>query len=386
LGEILRSVRRPVDVKPDVMYREIGIRSHGKGLFHKEPVSGLELGSKRVFWVEPGAFVLNIVFAWEGAVAVLGEAEGGMIGSHRFPMFRPDQARLNSYFLLSYFKTPEGLDLLGRVSPGGAGRNRTLSQSTFLQQSIPLPPVAEQRRLVARIEELTAQIREARALRHQAVEEAEALVHANRNRSFLELSSGCPRARLDSVSACRLGKMLDPRFKTGIGSTPYLRNANVQWDRLDLKDVFKMDFTDKERTEFALESDDILVCEGGDIGKAAMWNNDIPGCCYQKALHRVRCNRERALPRFILHHLFWAAHQGHWLVLKTQTTIPHLTGVNLKAYQVFVPPLPEQRRIVAELDALQAEVDALKRLQAETATELDALLPSVLSKAFAGEL
>ena len=72
--------------------------------------------------------------------------------------------------------------------------------------------------------------------------------------------------------------------------------------------------------------------------------------------------------------------------LKTQTTIPHLTGVKLKAYPVFVPPLPEQRRIVAELDALQSEVDALKRLQAEIASELDALLPSILDKAFKGEL
>jgi hypothetical protein len=223
-------------------------------------------------------------------------------------------------------------------------------------------------------------------VRQQAAEEAEALVHANRNRSFHELSPRCSRTRLDSVAACRLGKMLDPRFKTGVGSTPYLRNANVQWDRLDLTDVCQMDFKDEERTEFALQSGDILVCEGGDIGKAAIWNDEILGCCYQKALHRVRCDRERTLPRFILHHLFWAANEGHWQEIKTQTTIPHLTGLKLKAYEVFVPPLPEQHRIVAELDALQAEVDSLKRLQAETAAELDALLPSIFDKAFKGEL
>jgi type I restriction enzyme S subunit len=69
--------------------------------------------------------------------------------------------------------------------------------------------------------------------------------------------------------------MLDPRFKTGVGSTPYLRNANVQWDRLDLSDVYEMDFTNEERSEFALELGDILVCEGGDIGKAVIWNNEI---------------------------------------------------------------------------------------------------------------
>lgn len=72
--------------------------------------------------------------------------------------------------------------------------------------------------------------------------------------------------------------------------------------------------------------------------------------------------------------------------LKTQTTIPHLTGVKLKAYAVISPPLPEQRRIVAELDALQAEVDRLKELQRQTGEELDALLPAILDRAFKGEL
>ncbi|MBI4556714.1 MAG: restriction endonuclease subunit S [Candidatus Hydrogenedentes bacterium] len=117
-----------------------------------------------------------------------------------------------------------------------------------------------------------------------------------------------------------------------------------------------------------------------------MWNNEIPGCCYQKALHRIRCHDKRALPRFVLHHLFWAANEGHWLELKTQTTISHLTGTRLKAYLVFVPSLREQHCIVAKLDALQAEADTAKRHQSETAAELDALLPSILDRAFKGKL
>ena len=238
---------------------------------------------------------------------------------------------------------------------------------------------------MARIEELAAKINDSRALQKQVSEEANAILHARRNKVFQELSLSLP-VRLDSVAHCRLGKMLDPKFKTGIGSTPYLRNANVQWDRLDLNNIYHMDFTENERLELSLHSGDILVCEGGDIGKAAIWNNEIPGCCYQKALHRIRCDVGRALPRFILHHLFWAADQGHWRALKTQTTIPHLTGVKLKAYPVYVPPLHEQHRIVAELDILRAEVDNLKHLQAETSAELNALLPAILDRAFKGEL
>jgi type I restriction enzyme S subunit len=98
-----------------------------------------------------------------------------MIGSHRFPAFRPDPKRLELRYLLYLFRTEFGRRLLERVSPGGAGRNRTLSGSAFLNQEIPLPPVLEQQRLVARIEELAVQISEARTLRQQAEKQAKAI-------------------------------------------------------------------------------------------------------------------------------------------------------------------------------------------------------------------
>src|SRR5690349_6381945 len=110
LAAVLHHVPRLVDVRPAVTYREIGTQSHGKGVFHKEPVSGIDLGTKRVFLVAPGDFVLNIVFSWEGAVAVLCESEKDMIGSHRFPTFRCDEKRLSPQFLLDYLNTPAGRD------------------------------------------------------------------------------------------------------------------------------------------------------------------------------------------------------------------------------------------------------------------------------------
>ena len=147
-----------------------------------------------------------------------------------------------------------------------------------------------------------------------------------------------------------------------------------------------MNVTDEDQATFALQRGDILVCEGGDIGKSAIWHEEIPGCIYQKALHRVRVNRRTLIPQFLLQHIFWAAEQGHLTDIKTQTTIAHLTGVRLKAYPVLVPALEEQRRVVEYLDGLQAKVDSLKNLKNETSKELDALMPSMLSKAFAGEL
>lgn len=150
LGTVVERAGVPVNVKPDEMYCEIGIRSHGKGIFHKEAVSGASLGNKRVFSIVPNCLVFNIVFAWEGAVAVTRATESGMIGSHRFPMFASTAAQLvDVEFLLRLFHTKEGVRLLGDASPGGAGRNRTLNQKLLAGLSVPIPPLGEQTKIVA---------------------------------------------------------------------------------------------------------------------------------------------------------------------------------------------------------------------------------------------
>ena len=149
LGDCLSRVERPVEVKPNELYTQIGIRSHGKGLFYKEPVTGAALGNKAVFWIEPDCFIVNIVFAWEQAIGKTTQSEVGMIGSHRFPMYRPVNDRVDVDYLISYFLTKRGTDILEAASPGGAGRNKTLGQDRFLKSKITLPPIEEQRKIAA---------------------------------------------------------------------------------------------------------------------------------------------------------------------------------------------------------------------------------------------
>ena len=149
LGDCLSRVERPVEVKPNELYTQIGIRSHGKGLFYKEPVTGVALGNKAVFWIEPDCFIVNIVFAWEQAIGKTTQSEVGMIGSHRFPMYRPVNDRVDIDYLISYFLTKRGTDILEAASPGGAGRNKTLGQERFLKSKIVLPPIGEQQKIAA---------------------------------------------------------------------------------------------------------------------------------------------------------------------------------------------------------------------------------------------
>lgn len=149
ISSLLARVVSPVCVESEEMYREIGIRSHGKGIFHKEPVLGKALGDKRVFRVEERAFVLNIVFAWEQAVAVTSMAEKEMVASHRFPMYKPIERESDIDFIKYFFLTNKGKELLGIASPGGAGRNKTLGQKEFEKLELLCPANVEEQTAIA---------------------------------------------------------------------------------------------------------------------------------------------------------------------------------------------------------------------------------------------
>lgn len=149
MRDVLERIEVPVNVEPDKEYVQIGIRSHGKGLFYKEPVLGKALGNKQVFWIQPNCFILNVVFAWEQAITKTTENEIGMIGSHRFPMYRPKNDLVDIDYLIYYFLTKRGTDILEAASPGGAGRNRTLGKERFLKSKITLPTLPEQQKIAA---------------------------------------------------------------------------------------------------------------------------------------------------------------------------------------------------------------------------------------------
>ncbi|MDT7849400.1 restriction endonuclease subunit S [Methylophilus sp. VKM B-3414] len=147
LDSFLEKASYPVKVESNELYREIGIRSHGKGIFHKDPIKGSDIGNKRVFWVQPEALVLNIVFAWEQALAVTSDAERGFIASHRFPMYTPKANNCYTQFLKYLFLTKKGKSYLELASPGGAGRNKTLGQKNFDELIVRLPSLKEQAKI-----------------------------------------------------------------------------------------------------------------------------------------------------------------------------------------------------------------------------------------------
>ena len=149
VSNIVKRIRKSITPELTGLYREIGIRSHAKGIFYKEPITGKSLGDKSVFLIQPGCFIVNIVFAWEHAISKTTEYEIGMIASHRFPMYKPKKEILDLDYLLYFFKTERGKHLLGLASPGGAGRNKTLGQEEFMKLQIPVPSIEEQKRIAS---------------------------------------------------------------------------------------------------------------------------------------------------------------------------------------------------------------------------------------------
>lgn len=144
MAEVAPLVRRPVEIEPDKSYPELGVRSFGRGTFHKPELDGTQVGTKKLFQIEPGDLLFNIVFAWEGAVAVVQSDDKDRVGSHRFLTCVTAPDTVTAGFLLFYFLTRDGLQQLGEASPGGAGRNRTLGLKKLEAIKVPVPPIGVQ--------------------------------------------------------------------------------------------------------------------------------------------------------------------------------------------------------------------------------------------------
>jgi type I restriction enzyme, S subunit len=139
LSEIAPLIRRTVKIEPEVEYPELGLRSWGKGTFHKPAIKGQDLNGKRIYRIESGDLLFSNVFSWEGAVAVAKPEDGGRFGSHRYITRVVKQGIASAYFLYFHFMTEEGLQQLRDASPGSAGRNRTLGLRALDAIKVPVP-------------------------------------------------------------------------------------------------------------------------------------------------------------------------------------------------------------------------------------------------------
>lgn len=187
------------------------------------------------------------------------------------------------------------------------------------------------------------------SLRKQQIAKLDELVKARFVEMFgniIRNDKSWPIHNFSDIASSRLGKMLDAKQQTGKYSYPYLANFNVQWFNFNVDNLNQMDFNEAEQKEFELRDGDLLVCEGGEIGRCAVWHNEIQPCFFQKALHRVRCNRQLVQPDYLA---WWfkynCNHGGFAEIAGAKATIAHLPGIKLKQLQVALPPSFPAKRI-----------------------------------------
>lgn len=243
---------------------------------------------------------------------------------------------------------------------------------------IPLPPLEEQCQIAALLDKVSSLI----AKRRQQLDKLDELIKARFVEMFGDVIQNTklwPQYIFSDITTSRLGKMLDAKQQTGMCQYPYLANFNVQWFRFELDNLNEMDFDEADRIEFELRDGDLLVCEGGEIGRCAVWHNEIQPCYFQKALHRVRCKKEIVLPDYLA---WWFKYncdnKGFAAIEGAKATISHLPGAKLKALLVSVPPIEQQNQFAAFVE----QTEKTKTTISKSLEKLETLKKALMQEYF----
>jgi type I restriction enzyme, S subunit len=381
LGEIATPIERTEVPVPGTVYRQVGVKLWGQGAYEREALDGAETRYKTLSRVEAGDIIVNKIWARNGSVAVIPEPLAGGFVSGEFPTFVPGPAKLDPRWFHWFTRTRSCWEQCDEKSRGTSGKNR-IRPERFLEIKIPLPPLDEQWRIVVRIEQLAAKIEEARDLRHKTALQEDALVDQERAVLFIQASKE-GTVRLEDAAALERGKFShrprnDPRFFGG--GHPWIQIEEIESSD---KYIRKWSHTLNDAglaISRKFPKGTLLISIAATIGAVGILDFD---CCIPDSVVAV-IPKPGFDSEYVYHYLLYVRH--HLEALAPQSAQKNINLRILSPLPIPIPPPPEQRRIVAYLDDLQAKVDALKKLQAETTAELDALLPSVLDRAFRGEL
>ncbi len=386
IGEIAIPAERAEVPVAGYQYRQLGVQLWGKGAYERETIDGSQTKYNTFSRVEAGDIVVNKIWARNGSAAVVPEKLAGCYVSTEFPTFLPKPDKLIPEWFHWITKTKPFWEQCDEKSRGTSGQNR-IHPEKFLEIKIPLPPIEEQRRIVARIEELAAKIEEAQSLRREAHKQAESIVHTSLSLVFESQSrkSGWERKPISEAVEIARGKFAhrprnEPRFYGG--NIPFIQIGDISNSNRYIQHYSQTLNEDGLAISRLFPIGTVVIAiTGATIGVTGILDFDS---CFPDSIVGLIARQGIASPEFI----YWALEYAKRAALAeaTQTTQPNINLGNLVKLRIPIPTHEEQCQIVAYLDDLQAKVDSLKKLQAESAAELDALLPSILDKAFKGEL
>jgi type I restriction enzyme S subunit len=244
----------------------------------------------------------------------------------------------------------------------------------------PIPPIDEQKRIVEKLNNILPQIKNIKI----KLEKIPAILKKFRQSVLKDAFIDEEKFQLlGSIVDSRLGKILDKNKNKGT-LKPYLRNINVRWFGFDLNHLLEMRFEDDEENQFNIVKGDLVICEGGEPGRCAIWESDNP-VKYQKALHRVR-PFEKLSAKYLMYYLKYMTLTGEMEQFITGTGIKHFTGESLKKIPIPLPLLEEQQKIVNCIESFFTPVYSLEARYNKAMERVEKIEQAVLAKAFRGEL
>lgn len=361
--DVLQKVSKQVEVRENGIYREIGIRSHGKGIFYKESVTSEQLGEKSVFWIEPDCFIVNIVFAWELAVARTTKNEIGFIASHRFPMYKPVANKVDIDFITCLFKSPRGKHLLNLASPGGAGRNKTLGQKEFLELEILVPKnVVEQRKIA-----------EVFSIWDRAIELTEILIKKKEEQKkaiMQQLLTGVKRVMKENTSweTTKIRSILGVRKEKGtITESLPLYSLTIEKGITPKTDRYDREFlVTTEDKKYKITQYKDIVYNPSNLRFGAIAINKVENPVLLSPIYEVLYvkNKKNWNPEFIAHALSWERQIRKFSVMAEGTLVERMS-VKVDTFldmEIFIPAnLDEQKRIAEILNLVVQEINTLKK-------------------------
>ncbi len=394
ISDLLTQNSNNVKVAPDKSYKLLGISLEGRGAFLREEKTGDSISATSLSPVHAGDFIYSRLFAWRGAFDIVSEELDGCFVSNEFPTFKINTKILLPKFLRLYFNRKIVWEEVEKYCTGTtkASRNR-FKEQFFLGMEIPLPPLTEQRRIMAHIESLAARFSEAQRLRDEIEKEAEALfTSAVTNLSFDKKYW----TNVDFALSKHKGAIHSGPFGSDLTHDQFVESGvaaigtrDVQVNKFLLGSGW---YVTLERFEglkqYQIFSGDVLVTIiGGSIGRFCVVPVNVPLAFTTKHVIAMQFNPSIAEPRYMSYMLNFHRRCRETMFSQTAGSAqPSLNITKIKAIEIPVPPLDEQRRIVAYLDGLQVKVNAVRELQSASGEELSALMPSILDKAFKREL
>ena len=335
---------------------------------YPEIIKGSEIGSSKITVEEGDVLVCKINPRINRVWVVKHHTKYPLLASSEWIVVR--NGEIESNYLKWYFSSPPFRNMLTSQVAGIGGSLTRAQPKQVAKYPVPIPARSVQQDIVCYLDKVSNLI----SLRKQQLAKLDELIKARFVEMFgdvIQNDRGWDQNTFSDIATSRLGKMLDAKQQTGKYAYPYLANFNVQWFRFEIDNLNKMDFNEADRQEFELRDGDLLVCEGGEIGRCAVWHNEIQPCFFQKALHRVRCNRHVILPDYMA---WWfkynCDHKGFSEIEGAKATIAHLPGAKLKALKVTVPPIETQNQFAAFVEqtdksklAIQQSLDKLELLK-----------------------